>query len=65
MKKEVDDIKEMIEKELGYEINKFNVTPLYENGKLIGFNVYVEPKNKGFITIPITISKTSDFNDNQ
>jgi hypothetical protein len=58
--------KEMIEKELGYEINKFNLEPLYENGECIGLNVKVEPKKKPeFINTTITIGKSSDFNTDE
>jgi hypothetical protein len=52
--------KEMIEKELGYEINKFKLEPLYKDGECIGLNVKVEPKAKvEFIntTINTTIKK--------
>jgi hypothetical protein len=55
--------KEMIEKELGYEINKFKLEPLYKNGECIGLNVNVEPKGEvEFINITIAIGKSSDFN---
>ncbi len=55
--------KEMIEKKLGYEINKFKLEPLYENSECIGLNVNVEPKHRlEIINTPITISKSSDFN---
>ena len=56
--------KEMIEKELGYEINKFELEPLYENDKCIGLKVNVEPRNKiEYINNTITIGKSSDFDD--
>jgi hypothetical protein len=55
--------KEMIEKELGYEINKFNLEPLYKDGECIGLNVNAEQKIKlEFINTTITIGKSSDFN---
>jgi len=58
--------KEMIEKELGYEINKFKLEPLYKDGECIGLNVNVEPKRKlEFINTTITIGKSSDFNTNE
>ena len=58
--------KEMIEKELGYEINKFKLEPLYENGKCVGLSVNVEPKRKlEFINTTITIGKSSDFNTDE
>ena len=58
--------KEMIEKELGHEINKFKLEPLYKDGECIGLNVIVEPKRKiEFINITMTIGKASDFNTNE
>lgn len=55
--------KEMIEKELGFEINNFKLEPHYENGECIGLNVNVEPKGKlEFINTTITISKSGTFN---
>lgn len=55
--------KEMIEKEIGYEINEFKLEPLYENGECVGLGVNVEPKRKlEFINTTITISKSGDFN---
>jgi hypothetical protein len=55
--------KEMIEKELGYEINKFKLEPLYKDGECIALSVNVEPKEKlEFIINTITIGKSSDFN---
>jgi hypothetical protein len=54
--------KEMIEKKLGYEINKFTLDPLYEDGKFIGLSVNVEPKRKlEIINTTITISKNSSY----
>ena len=54
--------KEMIEKELGYEINKFKLEPLYKYGECIGLNVKVEPKRKlEFINTTITIGNSSDL----
>ncbi len=48
--------KEMIEKELGYEINKFKLEPLYNDGECIGLSVCVEPKRKiEFLNITIKI----------
>lgn len=56
----------MEDEELGYEINKFKLEPLYENGECIGLNVNVEPKRKlEFINITITIGKSSDFNTDE
>jgi hypothetical protein len=58
--------KEMIEKHIGYEINKFKVDPLYKDGECIGLNVNVEPKSKvEFINTTITIGKSSDFNTDE
>lgn len=58
--------KEMIEKELGYEINKFKLEPLYKDGECIGLNVKVEPKKKlEFVITTITIGKTGDFNTDE
>ena len=58
--------KEMIEKEIGYEINKFKLEPLYENGKCVGLSVNVEPKRKlEFFITTITIGKSSDFNSDE
>lgn len=51
--------KEMIEKELGYEINNFKLEPLYKDGKCIGLTVNVELKMKlEFIN---TMIKTGKF----
>lgn len=38
--------KEFIEKELGYEIEKFDIEPLYDNGKFCGLSVNVVPKTE-------------------
>jgi hypothetical protein len=55
--------KEMIEKELGYEINEFKLEPLNKDGECIGLSVNVVPKRKlEFINTKITIGKSSDFN---
>lgn len=50
--------KEMIENELGYEINSFKLDPVYEGSKCIAYSVRVEPK-KGieYIETTFTISK--------
>lgn len=48
--------KEMIEKELGYEISNFKLEPIYENGHCIGLSILVDPKTKlNFIEHKITI----------
>jgi hypothetical protein len=61
----IEITKEMIEKELGYEI-KFKLEPLYVNGECVGLNVNVEPKRKlEFINTTITIGKSSDFNTDE
>lgn len=58
--------KEMIEKELGYEINKFKLEPLYIDGECVGLSVNVEPKRKlEFTNTTITIGKSSDFNTDE
>lgn len=57
--------KEMIEKEVGYEINNFELEPLYKDTKCIGLNVKIEPKKVlEFINNTITIGKSDDFNVN-
>jgi len=54
--------KEMIEKELGYEINSFKLEPFYMNGECVGLSVGVEPKRRvEFIAMTITIEKSSDY----
>jgi len=54
----------MIEKELGYEINKFKLEPLYVKGECLGLKVLVEPKNKiEFINTTITINKSGSSFD--
>ena len=55
--------KEMIEKELGCEIDSFKLEPLLEDGECIGLNVKAQPKTKiEFINVQITIDKaSSDF----
>ncbi len=54
--------KEMIEKELGYEISNFKLEPIYENN-CIGLNILVEPKTKlDFIEHKITIQSTKNSN---
>jgi hypothetical protein len=54
--------KEMIEKELGCEINKFKLEPLYENGECIGLTVKVSPKTKvEFINVDMKIVKSADI----
>jgi|AntDeeMinimDraft_6_1070357.scaffolds.fasta_scaffold08682_2 hypothetical protein len=51
--------KEDIEKELGYEVNKIELEPLYEDGKCIGLNVMFEPKKGvGSINTTLTICKS-------
>lgn len=58
--------KEMIERKLGYEINKFKLESLYENSECIKLNVRIEPKRKvEFINTSITISKSGDFNTDE
>jgi hypothetical protein len=53
--------KEDIEKQIGYEIENFNLEPLYANGKCIGLNVMVQPKCKvEFITMDFTILPSSE-----
>lgn len=48
--------KEMIEKELGYEISNFKLEPIYENDHCIGLSIFFEPKTKlNFIEHKITI----------
>jgi hypothetical protein len=58
--------KEMIAKELGYEINKFRLESYYEDGECMGLDVCVEPKSTlVFINTTITISKSGDFNTDE
>jgi hypothetical protein len=55
--------KEMIEKELGCEINRFKLVPLYKNGECIGLSVNAEAKSRiEYLNIEIKLSKSGDFN---
>jgi hypothetical protein len=55
----MDITKEMIEKQLGYEINDFKLEPIFIKDEIVGLSVRVEPKVKlESIIVPITITKT-------
>jgi hypothetical protein len=62
----MDTTKEMIEKILGYKIEKFELEPHFDNdGTWIGIDVFVQPKTcLEHLNISIKIAKTSDFDDN-
>lgn len=60
--KRIEITREMIERELGCEINNFKLKPLYEGVECIGLDVFVEPKMSiKEMTIPITIKKSSEL----
>lgn len=54
--------KEIIEKELGYEIEKFHIEPVYDdNGQYSGVSVCVVPKQRvKFINVSVTLDDRFD-----
>lgn len=55
------DLKDILEKALGFEINKLEVNPKFEHGKFTGLDIFIE-KNRSleYIENKITILKSSE-----
>lgn len=57
-------IENELENELGYEINKFELKPLYKENICVGLTIIVEPKIKSkFINNSIVIAKPKEIKE--